>query len=109
MQKNFFYCALLYYYDKFHNFDEMAVKKLFIWAFMIRVDMYHLGYDTINKYAIGEENSSYTNTIPMFSKINLARLHNEISRIQIKVTENNRNWQDLYEELNKITGETNEK
>ena len=34
--KNLFYCALLCYYDKFHNFDEMAVKKLFSWAFMIR-------------------------------------------------------------------------
>ncbi len=31
--KNLFYCALLCYYDKFHNFDEMAVKKLFSWAF----------------------------------------------------------------------------
>lgn len=24
---NLFYCALLMYYDKFHNFDIMAVKK----------------------------------------------------------------------------------
>lgn len=27
--RNLFYCALLCYYDKFHNFDEMAIKKLF--------------------------------------------------------------------------------
>lgn len=108
--KNLFYCALLYYYDKFHNFDEMVVKKIFIWAFIIRLDMSRLGFDTINKYAIGEENSSYTNNIPMFYLIKIARLHNEISRIQIKVTEkekiSNKNWQSLYEGLNKIIGET---
>ena len=29
---NLFYCALLFYYDRFHMLDEMAVKKLFAWA-----------------------------------------------------------------------------
>lgn len=105
---NLFYCALLYYYDKFHNFDKMAVKKLFLWAFMIRLDMEHLGFDTINKYAIGEENSSYTNNIAMFSKISLARLHNEISGIQIKFSE--KEWNNLHNELNEIiSGENNDK
>ena len=52
--RNLFYCALLCYYDKFHNFDEMAVKKLFTWALMVRVDMENLGFDSINKYAIGD-------------------------------------------------------
>jgi len=105
--KNLFYCALLCYYDKFHNFDEMAVKKLFIWAFMIRVDMENLGFDSINRYAIGDENSRYTNTIAMFSKINLARLHNEISSLQIKVRPNStkpNNWAKLYEKLNEVIG-----
>lgn len=55
--RNLFYCALLCYYDKFHNFDEMAVKKLFTWAFMIRVDMENLGFDSINKYAIGDDDN----------------------------------------------------
>ena len=62
--KNLFYCALLCYYDKFRNFDEMAVKKLFSWAFMVRVDMENLGFDSINKYVIGDENNSrYTKAI----------------------------------------------
>ena len=98
--KNLFYCALLCYYDKFHNFDEMAVKKLFLWAFMIRVDMKSLGFGSINKYAIGdEENSKYTNKIAMFSKISFARMHNEISRLQIQVRNesdpDNKEWYDL--------------
>ena len=45
--KNLFYCALLCYYDKLHNFDEMAVKKLFSWAFILRVDMKTLWFDQL--------------------------------------------------------------
>lgn len=107
---NLFYCALLCYYDKFHNFDEMAVKKLFTWAFMIRVDMENLGFDSINKYAIGnDDNSRYTNAVAMFSKISFARLHNEISSLQIKVKRdpdkaNHDKWNDLYKKLKTMNG-----
>lgn len=108
--KNLFYCALLSYYDKFHNFDEMAVKKIFTWAFMVRVDMETLGFDSINKYAVGDaENSRYTNVIPMFSKISFARLHNEISGLQVKVKRNgdapaSGKWKPLYSKLKEING-----
>lgn len=99
--KNLFFCALLCYYDKFHNFDEMAVKKLFSWAFMLRVDMENLGYDSINKYAIGDENSRYTNRIAVFSKIDLARMHYEICAMQINVS-------DAGGKLNSATSERKE-
>lgn len=108
--RNLFYCALLCYYDKFHNFDEMAVKKLFTWAFMIRVDMENLGFDSINKYAIGDDdNSRYTNAVAMFSKISFARLNNEISSLQIKVKRdpdraNHDKWNDLYKKLKIMNG-----
>ncbi len=108
--KNLFYCALLCYYDKFHNFDEMAVKKLFSWAFMIRVDMENLGFDSINKYAIGDEsNQRYSNTIPMFAKISFARLHTEISGLQIKVKKDtdapaSEKWRPLYTKLKELNG-----
>lgn len=108
--RNLFYCALLCYYDKFHNFNEMAVKKLFTWAFMIRVDMENLGFDSINKYAIGDDdNSRYTNAVAMFSKISFARLHNEISSLHIKVKRdpdraNHDKWNDLYKKLKIMNG-----
>ena len=107
--RNLFYCALLCYYDKFHNFDEMAVKKIFSWAFMLRVDMENLGFDSINKYAIGDENLRYTNTVAMFSKINQARVHNEISGLQIKVLREqdepmNEKWNNLYKTIKLING-----
>lgn len=101
--KNLFYCALFFYYDKFHNFDEMVVKKIFIWAFMIRVDMQNLGQDTINKYAVGgENNSNYSNKIPMFQKIRFARMHDEIAFENVKVLNKkgiNNSWIDLYDVL----------
>lgn len=108
--KNLFWCALMCYYDKFYNFDVMAVKKLFAWAFMIRVDMENLGFDSINKYAIGgEKNSKYTNKIAMFSNINFARLHNEISGLQIKVKRekgraSSKKWEWLYMKLKEMNG-----
>ena len=108
--KNLFYCGLLCYYDKFHNFDELAIKKIFTWSFMIRVDMENLGFDSINKYAIGDaSNSRYTNAIPMFAKISYARLHNEISGLQVRVkregnTAASEKWNWLYIRLKEING-----
>lgn len=110
---NLFYCVLLCYYDKFHNFDEMAIKKFLIWAFMLRVDMQNLGFDSINKYAIGDnDNNKYTNKIPMFEKILSARLHSEISCIQVRLVRENNNtkaasdkWNELYITLQEIKGQ----
>ena len=46
--------------DRQSTFDPQVVKKLFTWAFMIRVDMENLPFDTINRYALGiNENSNY--------------------------------------------------
>lgn len=107
--KNLFYCALLMYYDKFHNFDIMAVKKIFTWALMIRVDMQNLGFGSINKYAIGEANGMFSNVVPLFSRIALARMHTEISNIQIEVLRDpdkakHDKWNQLYIDLKKMNG-----
>lgn len=109
--RNLFFCALLCYYDRFHNFDVMAVKKLCTWAMMIRVDMIHLGFDTINRYAIGsKENSNYSNTIPVISMISYARKHTEISGMRLKMRADNQaasnNYNDLYKKLCKLNGYT---
>lgn len=108
--KNLFYCVILCYYDRFRNFDEQVVKKLFSWAFMLRVDMTNLGFESVNKYAIGDLNPSYTNTIPMFSRIKAARLHNEIKNIQINTVRKDgkagaEKWNLLYKSLKNLNGE----
>lgn len=107
---NLFYCVLLFYFDRFHMYDEMAVNKLFVWAMMIRVDMENLGFDTINNYAIGNEDKDYTNRIPMFFKIVTARSNQEITNLRISVKRSNdraksEKWQDLYEKLKDLMGE----
>ena len=102
---NLFFCTLLFYYDRFHNFDPLAVKKLFTWAMMIRVDMRHLGFDTINRYATGiGDNDKYSNTLHLISMISHARRHTEISsmKINIKNPEQPTKWEKLYKNLYKL-------
>jgi hypothetical protein len=108
--RNLFFAVLLYYYDRFHNMDELAVKKLFMWAFMLRMDLRSLGADSVNKYAIGEYSGNYANYIAVFSKISLARLHTEIGNIQINIDTKvpKKEWTDeqksLYELLKQMRG-----
>ena len=102
--KTLFYCVLLSYYDRFHCFDKMAVLRLFTWAFMIRTDMQHLGYDTINKYAIGEYNAQYSNNLPVFSIIANARKHANISNLTIECGFSEGNWSELSVKLLKLNG-----
>lgn len=105
--RNLFFAVLLFYYDKFHNMDELAVKKLFKWAFMLRMDLRSLGADSINKYAVGEWSDNYTNSISVFSKISLARLHTEIGNLQIKIDARHNEMEEqnkLYELLQKMSG-----
>lgn len=107
-----FFAVLLFYYDKFHNMDELAVKKLFIWAFMLRLDLHNLGADSVNKYAVGEWSDNYTNHIPVFSMISLARLHTEIGNIQITINAKNQDTEEqknLYEVLLKLSGNNEDK
>lgn len=100
-----FYCVLLSYYDRFHCFDKMAVLRLFTWSFMIRTDMQHLGYDTINKYAIGEYNAQYSNNLPVFSIIVNARKHTDISNLTIICNNNcEGKWKELSVKLLKLNG-----
>lgn len=105
--RNLFFAVLLFYYDKFHNMDELAVKKLFIWSFMLRMDLQNLGSDSVNKYAIGEWSGNYTNYIPVFSRISLARLHTEIGNLQIKIEARHNETEEqnnLYNLLLKLRG-----
>jgi hypothetical protein len=53
---------------------------------MIRVDMQALGFDSVNKYAIGEDNGRFTNVVPMFKRIARARHHTDVADIVIKVS-----------------------
>lgn len=106
---NLFYCALLFYYDRFCMPDETSVKKLFVWAMMIRVDMKNLGMDTINHYALGNRDKPYTNHIPMFFKIATARNNREIANMKIQIVRKSDSsesgtWDNLYQSLKELMG-----
>ena len=106
-----FFCALLCYYDRFGVLDAPAVKRLFTWAMMLRVNMQHLGFASINKYAIGErdpQKDQYTNVIPVLSMIVSARKHTEISDISLKVDVEPRQSDEKWERLRKRLRELNQ-
>ena len=62
--RQLFICAVLYYYDRFRRFDERTIKYLYAWAFMVRLRMQNLGFDTIRNYAVGEDKN--LTQLPMF-------------------------------------------
>ena len=69
--------------------------------------MENLGFDSVNKYAIGDDNFRYTNHIDIFSKINFARTHMEIANMQINIKRENNEaksnkWKDLYDRIESI-------
>ena len=106
-----FLSGLLCYYDKFHNFNPMAIKKIFLWAYMLRIDIDRVQKSSVNLYAIGSNYyGTYTNSIPMFSRICFARLHSEISELQINVltddTHISKEWNDLHNLLKSMSGIT---
>lgn len=103
---NLFHCSLLCYFDRFHSFDKAAVIRLFTWSMMIRVDMDHLSFSTINKYAIGDNsNNNYSNSIAMFSSIVHARKHTDISSLTVNFRDEFKGvWNGLLIDLKKLNG-----
>ena len=103
-----FECAAFCYYDRFQNFDPQVLTKLFTWAFMIRVDMTRLSFDTINRYAQGIK-GGYSNALPMFAEIVRAKKPAEISAIELTVKRDpykakDDKWNGLYEALKRLNG-----
>ena len=97
-----FFAALLFYYDRFNIIDKTVINKLFSWAFMLRVDLEMINMKSINKYALGEDNSNTTNHIPMFYLISKFRNHFEINDIVVQKIQNNDNWNELYKFINEL-------
>lgn len=65
--------------------------------------------EDMDKIKFGSAGFGYTNNVAMFSKISFARMHNEISGLQIKVRRepdipSNEKWNDLYKAIKTING-----
>ncbi|MDD5974533.1 MAG: DUF262 domain-containing protein [Bacteroidales bacterium] len=76
--------AILLYYDRFHILDPLALKKIFMWAFILRVELENISLDSVNKYAVEDR---IHNSMPIFAMITQARKHTEIGNIIIKIPE----------------------
>lgn len=109
--KTLFEAALLAFYDRFGILDKRAVVKLFSWAFMLRVDLESLGFDSVNRYSIADEglntwNDRYTNNIPVFAAIKRARAVGEVSNLPVKINRDGQarqtKWPKLHDALKRL-------
>lgn len=80
--KQLFFCVVLYYCDRFRNFDDRVIKRLYAWAFMVRLQMQKLGFDTVRNYAIGEKVGD-KETIPIFYLLQKCMKESDVLRIMI--------------------------
>lgn len=78
--KQLFYCAVLYYCDRFRNFDHRIIKRLYAWAFMVRLQMQKLGFDSVKNYATGEKVGD-RETIPMFYLLQKCMKESDVLKI----------------------------
>ena len=80
--KQLFYCAVLYNCDRFRNFDDRIIKRLYVWAFMVRLQMQKLGFDSVKNYAIGEKVGD-RETIPMFYLLQKCMKESDVLKIVV--------------------------
>ena len=74
--RNMFNCALVYYIDKFGKIDlNIAIKKLLIWAYNLRLKLYSVKLSSVDNHASSEKS--------IFRKLHYAINHNEILLLNI--------------------------
>ncbi len=80
--RNLFYCALIFYVDKFGEqfLDRMIINKLFVWAYSLRLKLYSVGIDSVDNYALNLAHSQ----IQMFKLIRDANKPQDILNVQLE-------------------------
>jgi len=72
--REMFDCAVLYYWDKFgENQLDLAIEKLFIWAYSLRLAQVRIGLPSTDNYAIGSAGQ-----LQVFEIIRSAINHDEV-------------------------------
>jgi uncharacterized protein with ParB-like and HNH nuclease domain len=83
--RNLFYCGLIYYIDKFGDWDRdnlsKAIDKIFIWAYSLRLKLSKIYLNSIDNYALGKAHSQ----VKLFKTIREAINPNEILNIKLDV------------------------
>lgn len=74
--RNLFNCALVYYIDKFGRIDlDKAIKKLFIWAYTLRLKQYSVKLVSVDNHAKDEKS--------VFRKLYYSINHKEILNLNL--------------------------
>lgn len=109
--KRLFKNVLIFFADKFgiENIDEMIYKKIFCWSYFIRIALYAVYQESINRYALGKH--EYNNEINIFEKIYEMKSPKEIFVIPVNKIEKSKNegYKELYEKISKFSGWENDK
>ena len=82
-----FLCAVLYYCDRFGNFDKRVIKRLYAWAFMIRLRMQKLGFDTVRNYAVGAGKDEKIANLPIFYLLHRSMNKLDVLKNRIRMLE----------------------
>lgn len=100
--REMFDCAVLYYWDKFgENQLDLAIEKLFIWAYSLRLAQVRIGLPSTDNYAIGSAGQLQVFEI-IRSAINHDEVINELLNFQVQAKRDgeDKEIRTLFEELN---------
>ena len=82
-----FYCALLYYVDKFGYCElDKVINKLFVWAYTLRMKLKNVGIPSIDNYAL---NNPPHASVQLFKILRESTNPKDILNLQLEVLNNN--------------------
>lgn len=100
--RNLFIASLIYYIDKFGSYGlSDAIKRLFVWSYRLRLEMYAVRVETVaNHVTDGFNERDNTNA---FRVISNAKQHPEIRKLTNNPIENpKRKIKELYDLMTKL-------
>lgn len=90
--RNLFYCALIYYIDRFGDRELLkAIDKIFIWAYSLRLRLKTVGLDSVDNFALNRGNSE----IQLFKVIKEALRPNDILNLRFETLKENRSTKTI--------------
>lgn len=105
-----FLCAVIFFVDKFglNQLNDSVIKKIYVWAYSLRLSMHSVYSETINKYALGEHSRIKNKNI--FAYINEMAYPQDLELLvfEYDIYENNNKYQKIIDCIKEFTGDDNE-
>ncbi len=89
-----FICGVLFFADKFNfkEIDDLILKKMYAWAYSLRLNRYAVYRETVNKYALG--NHSDLQNGNLFQFINEMKNPRDLELFELVDVQINKNYGD---------------